>query len=427
MIQSIHERYGLNPTNVIRTVTDNASNFAKAFKEFGLDTIATGDPNVNIDAESENIEEPFEEFDIQDVENDVTFEPIDPYAMSQAIDDTMFELPLQERCKSHSISLVATTDIKKAKLPEHVKKIQESAFKKVTKLWNKAHRPKSAEIIERIFLKQLSTPCITRWNSLYDALVCLLAYKLEEINKALTELELERLRETEYEFLKEYVKVLAPLAINIDKCQRENNSYYGLAIPILRQLKLDLLKVKNSQPKYTLPIVKAALEGVDRRFGAYIEQDVSVVKDALIATISHPQFKMALIKEENREFLKQCFISEAENLNSTELSEGDDQPERDSHFDWPEDQSTQGGNSNQNKVSIEVLQFLDDPGTKLEILHKYPFVKKVFLKFNTPLIASAPVERLFSFGSIIIGGRRGRLTDDNFEKLCIMKANGTNM
>ena len=76
-----------------------------------------------------------------------------------------------------------------------------------------------------------------------------------------------------------------------------------------------------------------------------------------------------------------------------------------------------------NLTSIEVLQYLEDPNTNLESLHRYPKIKSVFLKFNTSLTSSAPVERLFSFASIILQGRRGRVTDKNFEKLTLLKAN----
>ena len=36
MLNEIYIKYGLNADNIIATVTDNGSNFAKAFRKFGL-------------------------------------------------------------------------------------------------------------------------------------------------------------------------------------------------------------------------------------------------------------------------------------------------------------------------------------------------------------------------------------------------------
>ena len=98
-----------------------------------------------------------------------------------------------------------------------------------------------------------------------------------------------------------------------------------------------------------------------------------------------------------------------------------DQP--DAYFQWSDDEDSDWTPENSNKTSIEVLQFLDDPTTSMDTLHKYPSVKRVFVKYDTTIPSSAPVERLFSFGSIILHGRRGSLTDKNFEKLVLLRAN----
>ena len=63
--------------------------------------------------------------------------------------------------------------------------------------------------------------------------------------------------------------------------------------------------------------------------------------------------------------------------------------------------------THKNLTSIKVLEYLEDPNTNLESLHRYPKIKNVFLKFNKSLTLSAPVERLFSFASIILQKRRG--------------------
>jgi len=75
------------------------------------------------------------------------------------------------------------------------------------------------------------------------------------------------------------------------------------------------------------------------------------------------------------------------------------------------------------KVYQETTSYLADSDIELDALNRYPLVKKLFLKYNTPLPSSAPTERLFSFGGIVNRARRQKLSNENLEILVLKKAN----
>ena len=73
-------------------------------------------------------------------------------------------------------------------------------------------------------------------------------------------------------------------------------------------------------------------------------------------------------------------------------------------------------------VEMEAARYLSNAKT-FDCLDKYPTIKKLFLKYNTSLPSSTPVERLFSFGSLALTLKRNRLTETKFERLLMMQYN----
>ncbi|KAM7303418.1 uncharacterized protein ISCGN_013376 [Ixodes scapularis] len=166
-------------------VTDNATNFVKAFKEFG------------VTAFEEACAADSEDFEL------VTFEEIEPPGplLSQHL-----------RCACHTLSLIATADVKKAISANHaLNRLHSSVMSKCSKYWGASGRPKSAEVVTSILGKQLPAPCITRWNSLHHALDVLTQNK-EKLQDLSNELQLPSLKSSEIEFIEEYCTILKPIA-----------------------------------------------------------------------------------------------------------------------------------------------------------------------------------------------------------------------
>jgi len=139
MIQAIHQDVGLPIDKISATITDNGSNMVKAFKEFGIFN------------ENEN-----------DDDDGLNFPEIEDFNGAAEIDAEV-QLPFHVRCASHTLNLIATTDI--AKIESRLfKQRHSSTMKKLNCLWNVLSMSpnKAKETANDCINAQLPKPCPTR-------------------------------------------------------------------------------------------------------------------------------------------------------------------------------------------------------------------------------------------------------------------------
>ena len=74
-------------------------------------------------------------------------------------------------------------------------------------------------------------------------------------------------------------------------------------------------------------------------------------------------------------------------------------------------------------VESEIRDYLKSVGIEINTLDKFPLIKNISLRYNAATPSSAPVERLFSLGSLILSPKRNRLSDKRFERLLLMRYN----
>ena len=254
--------------------------------------------------------------------------------------------------------------------------------------------------------RQLPTPNDTRWNAEYDCLSVILEQDEKKLKSLLRSLNLSPVTSQEIAFLKEYLVMLKPIAICLDILQGEKQCYLGCVLPVLVKLKA---KMSDQVSNGTKPIREFLIKKIEERF-----QEVFSNLSYAIASAVHPSFKLKWMSDDATKVVLKSKILNL--MGNSQLSYTKPITPVDSEqFLTFEETISQDS---------EYEKFLNDPRNTIEMLFDYPGVLKLFVKFNTPIPSSAPVERLFSVGALVLTGKRNKLNDVLFERLLLLKVNG---
>uniref|UniRef100_A0A3P9CJ84 BED-type domain-containing protein n=1 Tax=Maylandia zebra TaxID=106582 RepID=A0A3P9CJ84_9CICH len=374
-LDNINSSHGLS-FKITSTVTDNGSNFVKAFKE-----------------------------------DEVTFVSIGNVLQNGAGDaDDAISLSPHQRCASHTMNLISCTDVEKWLLSEAATKtIYRSATTKCAGLWNKASRSTvAAKIVEDIIAKKLLVPSTTRWNSFYYALGRISKIPVVELNTISSTLQLKCFNEREHQCIRKYCAVMKPLTVALDILQGEDHCFYGTLLPTLESLMTKTLAIKN----------------VKTRFAHVLGSE-----DALLAAVTLPKFKLRWLHDQARKdlakarLLVECrkLLPEQDQLqpgtSATNTTQHAGSSKEDEFFSFEENEDIYA------TAEGEVAEYLKSGATGLDSLNHFPMIKKLSLKLNAATPSSAPVERLFSLGNLILTPKRNKLSDHKFEKLLLLRYN----
>ena len=410
-IEDIFLEYGLTHDKVTACVTDNGSNFVKCFKEYQY-----------VEPEEEEEEE-------EEVEGEVEFTDIHSVLLTGDAEDAqagLLVLPPHHRCAAHTLNLIANNEVDKwlATNPES-RVVYRSATAKCSALWTKTSRSTVAsDCLEEVGEKKLIVPTVTRWNSFYDAYARITEMPLTNINNLCTQFQIKCMNDREYQFLKEYCAIMKPFTVALDILQGEDTCFYGTLQPTLEVLMAKTIALRNGLSPMTTGLPEVIVGAIKTRFAATIDS-----KDALLASVSLPKFKLRWVKEETRrDHITSLLTTECRSLPTEEpaalMPEAPQPavvtPSEEDFFSFDE----QGGVSADAPMSVEteITSYLNSAPV-MESLHRFPRIKRIALRYNAPTPSSAPVERLFSLGSLVLTPKRNRLGDGRFQRLLLLRFN----
>uniref|UniRef100_A0A3Q2E6K4 BED-type domain-containing protein n=1 Tax=Cyprinodon variegatus TaxID=28743 RepID=A0A3Q2E6K4_CYPVA len=259
-IDHIHSLYGVS-TKVTSTVTDNGSNFVKAFAMYQPESFSDDDDEDHDD------------------DDDVTFTGV-AEALNTVAEEGIV-LPPHQRCASHTLNLISCSDVEKWLVSNPgTKALYRSSANRSTL---------AAEAVSDVVTKKLLVPCTTRWNSFYEAVAGIVEIPMTDLGAITDRLKLKSISYRELHFLKDYCVTMKPLTVALDILQGEENCYFGTLLPTLETLMSKMLEVKDSLT------VATGLPETLLQFASLLESN-----DAMLAAVTLPKFKLRWVRDQRK-------------------------------------------------------------------------------------------------------------------------------
>jgi hypothetical protein len=169
------------------------------------------------------------------------------------------------------------------------------------------------------------------------------------------------------------------------------------------------------------PVINKMITKLEERFYDFFNVMPGNGEYAAMAALLHPKFKKCWIKcldDVAQEKIKKLI----EKLIPTREEQSAEQLMVDEFFFFGDDPVHARSNTHGNDEN-ELTKYLEQKSTSFELFKEFPGVTQLFIKYNTALPSSAPVERLFSHATLLDLPKYNRLTDKNFEMRVLCKVN----
>ncbi|KAL5288132.1 hypothetical protein ACFFRR_008782 [Megaselia abdita] len=155
----------------------------------------------------------------------------------------------------------------------------------------------------------------------------------------------------------------------------ENELCLGYVLPTVLSL---ISKIKDKKIETCRFFQSGILFGIENRFSNILNFESPQNIDFLVATISHPKFKMVWAPLEQFNYLVGIFTNECQHL-FTKASE--DSTSNDFFFDFTSSPTW-------SFVQEEINDYLQNRNYTISCLHGFPTIKKMFIKSNTTLTST---------------------------------------
>ncbi|KAL1249120.1 hypothetical protein QQF64_020125 [Cirrhinus molitorella] len=282
-------------------------------------------------------------------------------------------------------------------------------------IWNKTGRSYLAsEVVEDKCELQIIRPVATRWNSTClatDRIIRIIDEKGEDsIRSVCDEIKVKMLNPAEVGFLREYCITMKPLLKASSILQSESSVYLGWLLPVIHQLQSKLNRLETSSQTCT-PLISALQNGLKKRFGQMLEDP-----ELAAAAVLLPKFKTSWtdkpdVIEAALKYVKNHLETTEQESQHLQRESSDD----DDFFSRPLSTKLQS--------PLELDGYLACASDSMDLLHSFPAIKKLSIKLNTALPASAACERLFSCAGLLFTSKRSRIDSVNFENQLLLKLN----